>query len=170
MGAQEEYGDDWLGRFVMLPLTDMWRNQSGQVFEFGDQEPYVNERGLTDTMGTHQLVASGRWVLELPDGRLLLGERFDPDGPSPLDAEAAEFLTLVATQAPSVTSLAMEPGGNLTVHLSSGHVVRIFALSEAERDAEDWSTPDWSAMEYGGGYVELFRGNLNFDPNFDRPL
>lgn len=142
-----EYLNELLHPICGQPLSDMYR-AVGQVFEFGIQKPTTNRKGEAITRGDFLLkFICADWRI-VHDGRIILGSTdhsdekwfYDSLEPpyTPYNDEARnlarEFLDDVDMAKFVVESVEVHFFADVTIRLSSDHVIQSFASSGEDRD------------------------------------
>ena len=126
---------DAFSLLVGEPLSDMWRYAGYQVFEFGEQVPEVNTKGVEITRGMLSLT-SLYWKLRGPN-RFSLGSRnFGSSGRR--DGHAEGFYGMVEAGALTVETLDVSELGAISLGMSGGFSLDFFINGRVSKLGYQW--------------------------------
>lgn len=122
-----------LSILIGLPLTDMFRYFEFQKFEFGEQNPHLNDRGEETTWSDWGLVVACEWQVEGPDGFVLGHLHFGPG--TRTDHNASSFYELMDSDPLVVEEVQVHLRGAASFRLTRGYSL---VLDPRSRDVEYW--------------------------------
>lgn len=102
------------------PLSDMWRYEGLQKFEFGVQWPAKNRNGEHITRADWGIVVACFWQINGPDGYILSYNDFGP-GDRRNDKPAQSFYDLLHISPRIVESITASNDGSVEFFLSDGY-------------------------------------------------
>lgn len=129
---QESYEllDSQFRVLIGQPLSDMFRYAGLQRFDFGEQRPSVNSKGLPNTISDWGLVVGCNWQIDGPDGFRLQQADYR-SGPGPEGPNIHEFFEMLEKDPPKLLSYELDALGTLTMVLERGYQLRVEACSSS---------------------------------------
>jgi hypothetical protein len=139
-----------LAPIVGQPLTDMWRG-GGQIFEFGEQLPWADKKGIDQTRARYHVKFLGEWQISQAH-KVVMGSRDhrtkrrfydrvrEPKEPDSRDIwrVAKEFLGKVKAGELRVVSAEFEDSGLIQIKLTQNFVLIGLSCSAENEDALFW--------------------------------